>query len=321
MMWLLCILFSCMVLFLEAYGIILCSQMCYNDKTKLKTFYIISFQGKKKNANQTVAIKKFMGVTEEYQKREADTLSLACKTNHPNIVKFIGFDKGTLAIEFCGGGSLDTHIGVNGLPPSEFERFFNQFINGLEHLNKLRIAYRDLKPENILVVGLGTNQTFKISDFGAARVFKKNERYTSLHGTLEYLHPDPVGHFIFYSDEHELPERKFTAEHEVWAMAVTIYHAATGKLPFEPLLGRDNTKLLYDMLMRKKDHHISATETKRGDLVFHSSLPESCALADSVKTNLEALLVGMLRVSKTLQHRASHLEKRNAWSVMSQKQN
>lgn len=135
MMWLLCILFSCMVLFLEAYGIILCSQMCYNDKTKLKTFYIISFQGKKKNANQTVAIKKFMGVTEEYQKREADTLSLACKTNHPNIVKFIGFDKGTLAIEFCGGGSLDTHIGANGLPPSEFERFFNQFINQLKKMN------------------------------------------------------------------------------------------------------------------------------------------------------------------------------------------
>lgn len=199
-------------------------------------------------------------------------------------------------MEYCPGGSLENHIQTNGLPPHEFEEFFTQFMNGWEHLTKLNITHRDLKPENILVSGIGNDQRFKISDFGAARVLKKDQRYSSLHGTAEYLHPDVYPHCHFYRDEIEnFPKREFKAEHEIWAGAVTLYHAATGILPFDPAKGRADPKTMYHMLSSKKPHHISATETKHG-VVFHERLPRSCALTGSVKKNLEALFVGMLKV-------------------------
>lgn len=244
-----------------------------------------------------MAIKKFIGTPPTHMKREADALKLASEQNHPNIVKFFGYEEGILAMDYCSGGSLENHISSNGLPPNEFKSFFTQFINGLKHLRTLRLLHRDLKPENILVVGMGDRQIFKISDFGAARVLKKNERYSSLYGTAAYAHPDVFAHFHFSSRDIDLPKKEFVAEHEIWSMAVTIYHAATGFLPFDPQEGTsENPKLMYEMLTTKKSNHISATETKNG-LNFHSHLPSSCELDKSVKKNLAALLAGMLKVN------------------------
>lgn len=230
--------------------------------------------------------------------READALKLASKQNHPNIVKFLGYEQGILAMEYCPGGSLESHINTNGLPPDEFKAFFTQFFSGMEHLRKLNVLHRDLKPENILVEGIGERQIFKISDFGAARVLKKNARYGSLYGTPEYLHPDIFPHFYFYGRDIVLPKRAFMAEHELWSMGVTIFNAATGYLPFEPEDGAGgNPKLMYKMLTEKKTKHISAVQTKNG-LVFQSHLPSSCELDKKVKEKLTALLAGLLKVNK-----------------------
>jgi len=42
-------------------------------------------------------------------------------------------------------------------------KFFQQILNGVEYIHKLRIVHRDLKPENLL---LDDNQNIKIVDFG-----------------------------------------------------------------------------------------------------------------------------------------------------------
>lgn len=258
-----------------------------------------------------MAVKKFIGTPPTYMKKEADAVKLASEQSHPNIVKFFGFEQGILALEYCSGGSLENHINSNGLPPNEFKAFFSQFITGLEHLRELRLLHRDLKPENILVEGIGENQIYKISDFGAARVLKKNARYGSLYGTAEYLHPDVFAHFYFSDRDIVLPKREFVAEHEIWQMAVTIYHAATGYLPFEPKEGtRENPKLMYQMLTEKKSKHISATETKNG-LIFHSHLPSSCKLDKSIKRKLAALFAGMLKVNRNYDIHTSDFSKQN----------
>lgn len=259
--------------------------------------FIIFIQGKKNGDDTILAIKKFVGTDKKSKDKEANILKLV--NPHSNIVKFHGYEEGILAMEFCSSGSLEQHITSTGLPTQEFANFFRQFLIGLKHLNALRVTHRDLKPENVLVVGIGENATYKIADFGAARVLKKNQRYSSLYGTAEYMHPDIFPHFFFYPDEVELPERKFKAEHEIWSVGATVFHAATGFLPFEPEKGREDPKMMYKMLTERKLRHISATETKDG-LVFNSKLPEKCSLDDWVKRNLERLLVGMFKVRVNL---------------------
>jgi len=62
----------------------------------------------------------------------------------------------------------------------------------LGHLHAQDIAYRDLKPENILMDELGN---VSLTDFGMAKIIKKNEVAMTFCGTPEYL----CNNFLFES--------------------------------------------------------------------------------------------------------------------------
>lgn len=199
-------------------------------------------------------------------------------------------------MELC-DGSLDYHIGPNGLSPTEFNVFFTQFIDGLIHLRTLKIVHRDLKPANILIsVGHNNQRVYKISDFGAARVLHENKLYGSLYGTAEYLHPEIFAKFYAPYLEIRPSKHEFTAEHDIWAIAATIYEAASGKLPFVPIRGRENPKQWYEMMTKKGALDISAIEQNGGEIRFQSHFPDTCALDTKVKERLETLLAGMFQV-------------------------
>lgn len=223
--------------------------------------------------------------------------------NHPNIVKFIASEDNYIITEYCSEGNLDELIDStkNGLPPTEFHDFFVQFIEGLKHLRQKNIVHRDIKPANILVSVLNGKKVFKIADFGAARVLDKNESYGTRCGTYEYLHPHVLAEFckpileVTPSQPNKPPN--FTTKYELWPIAVTIYQAATGQLPFDPKLGRDNLKLLYQMVSEKKKNDISAKELENGEIKWYAQLPGSCELEPSLKRALTSLLAGMLQVS------------------------
>ena len=55
---------------------------------------------------------------------------------------------------------------------------------GLGHLHEIDIVYRDLKPENILMDDFGN---VCLTDFGMAKVIRKDEVSMSFCGTPEYL--------------------------------------------------------------------------------------------------------------------------------------
>lgn len=234
---------------------------------------------------------------DKYIQQEADILSL---TNHENIVRFLGMEKRTdvrtkdkvLVMEFC-DGNVNDMILENGLEYGEFISVCKQLKSALQHLRERDLIHRDIKPENILTSKVsGDLINYKLGDFGSARVLKPNQTYASLHGTVEFMHPDIFEkyHASGLNLNHPVPQN-FGATHELWSIGVTLYNVATGNLPFIPRNGRDDFKKMYEMISRKKPDDISATELKSGRIVWSNKLP-------GFDDEITALLVGLLNVCK-----------------------
>jgi TANK-binding kinase 1 len=104
-------------------------------------------------------------------------------------------------------------------------------------LKRLNIAHRDIKPNNILLSILPHGEhVYKLTDFGAAKEIDTNEQFTSIVGTEEYLYPG-LYEKAFYKS---YSRNKFKAEVDLWSIGVTLYHTATGQLPFRVCGGRSN---------------------------------------------------------------------------------
>lgn len=197
----------------------------------------------KTDSNKYVAIKTFRYTTKFYREREATVMRM---NTHKNIVKFIAIEDNewtaaqTLIMEYCDGGNLQTLIDSEktGLSPEQFRVFFHDFIDGFEYLSRKNIVHGDIKPANILMSIHNGMNVFKIADFGAARVLRPGERFTSLYGTVEYLHPDILSNFYEHTLAKRPSKKHFGELHELWSVAATFYESATATLPFNPINGR-----------------------------------------------------------------------------------
>ena len=214
----------------------------------------------------------------QLQVRELDLLH---KIKHENVVKLIDQDDDIginkyalklLVMEYCNGGSLSNIIelpeNIYGLPQKEFllvlkhiSKFFitlfiikenfgyviisrnnKKIACGMNELHRLKIVHRDIKPNNILLQIMPSGEhVYKLSDFGAARqVEMEDDQFTSICGTEEYLFPDVYERALINSNK----QTSFKAEIDLWSTGVTLYHVATGLLPFRPIGGRHNRETM-----------------------------------------------------------------------------
>uniref|UniRef100_A0A8C7QQI9 Protein kinase domain-containing protein n=1 Tax=Oncorhynchus mykiss TaxID=8022 RepID=A0A8C7QQI9_ONCMY len=145
---------------------------------------------------QQVAVKvfKLMSYSRPYkvQMREFEMLR---RLNHNNIVKLFSVEERVLVMEYCSGGSLLSLLvepeNAFGLPELELLIVLHCVVHGMNHLRENRVVHQDIKPGNIIrQVGEDGRSIYKQTEFGAARELEDDEKFVSLYGTEEYVHPD-----------------------------------------------------------------------------------------------------------------------------------
>lgn len=146
--------------------------------------------------------------------------------NHPNIIRlYLTFqDNSNLyyVVELADNGDLQ-HV-LNQYVSLDIpiaKQILGQILLALAHMHQCRIIHRDIKPENIL---LDRNNSVKITDFGTAKMYKRDEPFYSQHGSF-------VGSPDYVSPE-TLNETPISAATDLWSFGCLVYQFFTGYAPF-----------------------------------------------------------------------------------------
>ncbi|KAK7072288.1 hypothetical protein SK128_028032 [Halocaridina rubra] len=263
------------------------------------------FQGVNRHTGEPVAVKTFNQLSHmrphEVQMREFEVLK---KVNQENIVKLLAIEEEqegrgkVIVMELCTGGSLfnilDDPENSHGLEEGEFILVLSHLAAGMKHLRDNNLVHRDLKPGNIMkFIDVDGSTIYKLTDFGAARELQDDQQFMSLYGTEEYLHPDMYERAVLRKPV----GKTFGARVDLWSIGVTLYHVATGQLPFRPYGGRRNKETMHHITTEKEPGVISGVQTsENGPIEWCTELPETCQLSLGLRKLVTPLLAGLLEV-------------------------
>lgn len=148
----------------------------------------------------------------------------AAGINHPNIITIYDFGqldgRPFICMELLDGISLDDLLQKatgNKVPLNVFFQVFDDLLSALDTAHGRGLVHRDVKPSNVMVTRQGL---LKLMDFGIAKEIDP-EKSTMIAGTPYYMAPEQ---FSGKGIDHRT---------DVFAVGVTMYLCATGKLPFE----------------------------------------------------------------------------------------
>ena len=188
----------------------------YNNPIGFGSFSTV-FKGTNYNSNKEVAIKKINKIID---KRHFDNeIKLMKSLSHTNIIKLYDVVHKTkkevyLILEYCNEGDLSNYIEakINIYD----NKYYYEILDALEYLYKKEILHRDIKPENILI----HNNTIKITDFGFAKSFEKNELITTFCGSPLYMAPEII------------LNREYNYSSDIWSLGVVLYELITKEHPY-----------------------------------------------------------------------------------------
>ena len=167
----------------------------------------------------------------------------------------------------------------------------------MKHLRDNKIMHRDLKPGNIMkYICEDGSSIYKLTDFGAARELEDDQQFMSLYGTEEYLHPDMYERAVLRKPA----GKTFKANFDLWSIGVTLFHIATGSLPFKPYGGRKNKETMYKITTEKASGIICGIQhTENGEIEWSRNLPKTCLLSPAAGALFTRLLAGLMECQPT----------------------
>ena len=116
-------------------------------------------------------------------------------------------------------------------------------------------------------------------------MLQPEQQFQSLYGTEEYLHPSMYQRAVLNGKKN----LGWDATVDLWSLAVTFFHAATGFLPFRPHQGpRKNQVTMGKMTKDRPKGAISATQTKSvtAEIVWSHDLPRTCRLTGQFRRSI-----------------------------------
>ncbi|WP_237244090.1 MULTISPECIES: serine/threonine-protein kinase [Sorangium] len=180
------------------------------------------------------------------ESRFAREVELARRIDHPNVCPVLG--EGRLEdgrpfflMPLFDGVTLSEEVRRNGpLPLERALAVADQILAGLAAMHAAKVVHRDLQPGNILLVpaapGAGAGEgaagegapTVKLIDLG----FAHEPGVDTGDGVTPDSPGSLVGTLLFMSPEQAMRSRAITERSDLFAAALLLYYALSGKLPF-----------------------------------------------------------------------------------------
>jgi serine/threonine protein kinase len=126
-----------------------------------------------------------------------------------------------IIMEYLEGNILKDVIDKNKIADTKAKKYFEQCVAALKVAHNKGIVHRDIKPSNIFIT---SNDDVKILDFGIAKVKESGlgTRTNQMLGTPVYMSPEQIKN-----------PKSVTSQSDVYSLAVTFYHALSGRLPYD----------------------------------------------------------------------------------------
>jgi len=187
----------------------------------------IVYQGMHTKLEQLVAIKVLSPEFCEnaaMRERFVQEAKLQVKLSHPNVVNILNYLEDNrniyLIMEYVQGENLEALLKRSGaLPVTECCRITAGVLDALDFMHRQGIIHRDIKPSNIMITDSGQ---IKVTDFGIAKATgeKGLTRTGTQLGTVWYMSPE------------QIRGTEVNAGSDIYALGVTLFQMATGKVPF-----------------------------------------------------------------------------------------
>ena len=160
--------------------------------------------------------------------RLCEEARFAAQINHPNVARVYDVTHSErityIVMEYIDGVPLHDAISPGQpLPPREVLRIGIDVAEGLAAAFAQGMIHRDIKPANILLTRKGLA---KIVDLGLAQSSSSDARRISA------APAEVVGTPSYMAPEQALNPERVDFRSDIYSLGVTMYHAATGHLPF-----------------------------------------------------------------------------------------
>jgi eukaryotic-like serine/threonine-protein kinase len=181
-----------------------------------------------------------VGIVRRFEREAAHALRMC----HPNVVSALG--AGRLAdgrpffvMDLLEGATLGALVRAEGpLPIGRGLRLAEQILAGLQALHDANLVHRDLSPDNVFVTRSGQAV---ILDLG----FAQEPGVDTGDGVTRDSPGSLVGTLSFMAPEQATRCRAITERSDLFAVAVLLYYAFSGELPFR---GQDDFDVLVSVL-------------------------------------------------------------------------
>ncbi|MCB0969607.1 MAG: serine/threonine protein kinase, partial [Ilumatobacter sp.] len=186
--------------------------------------------------DRPVAIKIFQGAPDDQSLNDflRECRALGALDWCGNIITVFGTGRTRhgepyLAMEYCPGGSLSTHL-TEGATMSEAQvrHIAAEVGTAIQIAHDAGILHRDIKPANILLSRSGAPV---LADFGIARLANSSTRSTGISGTIAFTAPEILN------------GEAATRQADIYSYGATLYSLLTGRSP-HALTDRDTTQTM-----------------------------------------------------------------------------